>query len=84
MHQFPVTVYYDETDLGAIVYHANYMKFIDRARADWVRGLGVDQNGDGKVENPEVPGTLIPESIAIWSAGPDGDFDTWADNVKTW
>ena len=44
MHQFPVTVYYDETDLGAIVYHATYMKFIDRARADWVRGLGVDQN----------------------------------------
>ncbi|MCA2013096.1 tol-pal system-associated acyl-CoA thioesterase [Pararhodobacter sp. CCB-MM2] len=44
MHQFPVTVYYDETDLGAIVYHANYMKFIDRARADWVRGIGVDQN----------------------------------------
>ncbi|PWE27056.1 tol-pal system-associated acyl-CoA thioesterase [Pararhodobacter marinus] len=44
MHTFPVTVYYDETDLGAIVYHANYMKFIDRARADWVRSIGVDQN----------------------------------------
>lgn len=44
MHRFPVTIYYDETDLGAIVYHANYLKFIDRARADWVRELGVDQN----------------------------------------
>lgn len=44
MHRFPVTIYYDETDLGAIVYHANYLKFIDRARADWVRGVGVDQN----------------------------------------
>lgn len=44
MHRFPVTIYYDETDLGGIVYHANYLKFIERARSDWVRRLGIDQN----------------------------------------
>lgn len=43
-----------------------------------------DSNFDNRLENPEAPGTLIPESIAVWSAGPDGDFDTWKDNVKTW
>ena len=43
-HVFPVTVYYEDTDMGGIVYHANYLKFIERARSNWVRGLGVDQN----------------------------------------
>ncbi|TRD21660.1 tol-pal system-associated acyl-CoA thioesterase [Palleronia caenipelagi] len=43
-HRFDVTVYYEDTDMGGIVYHANYLKFIERARSDWVRGLGVDQN----------------------------------------
>ncbi|TDL76340.1 tol-pal system-associated acyl-CoA thioesterase [Palleronia sediminis] len=42
-HVFPVTVYYEDTDMGGIVYHANYLKFIERARSDWVRGEGVDQ-----------------------------------------
>lgn len=43
-HHFPVTVYYEDTDMGGIVYHANYLKFIERARSDWVRRLGIDQN----------------------------------------
>jgi acyl-CoA thioester hydrolase len=44
MHTYPVTVHYEDTDMGGIVYHANYLKFIERARSDWVRALGVDQN----------------------------------------
>jgi acyl-CoA thioester hydrolase len=44
MHRFPVTVYYEDTDMGGIVYHANYLKYIERARSAWVRELGVDQN----------------------------------------
>ena len=44
MHKFPVRVYYEDTDMGGIVYHANYLRFIERARSDWVRGIGVDQN----------------------------------------
>ncbi|MEM0937480.1 MAG: tol-pal system-associated acyl-CoA thioesterase [Pseudomonadota bacterium] len=44
MHSFPVTVYYEDTDMGGIVYHANYLKFIERGRSDWVRQRGIDQN----------------------------------------
>ena len=43
-HRFPVTVYYEDTDMGGIVYHANYLKYIERGRSAWVREMGVDQN----------------------------------------
>jgi acyl-CoA thioester hydrolase len=43
IHRFPVRVYYEDTDLAGIVYYANYLKFIERARSEWVRELGVDQ-----------------------------------------
>ncbi|GAA3868711.1 tol-pal system-associated acyl-CoA thioesterase [Celeribacter arenosi] len=42
-HRFPVHVYYEDTDLAGIVYYANYLKFIERARTEWVRDLGIDQ-----------------------------------------
>ena len=42
-HTFPLRVYYEDTDLAGIVYYANYLKFIERARSEWVRGLGIDQ-----------------------------------------
>ncbi len=42
-HTFPIRVYYEDTDLAGIVYYANYLKFIERARSEWVRELGVDQ-----------------------------------------
>ncbi len=44
----------------------------------------LDTDSDKQIENPEAPGTFLPETIAVWSAGPDGDFDTWKDNVKSW
>lgn len=44
IHTFPVRVYYEDTDMGGIVYHANYLRYIERARSDWVRKLGNDQN----------------------------------------
>ena len=43
-HIFPVRVYYEDTDMGGVVYHANFLRFIERARSDYVRALGVDQN----------------------------------------
>lgn len=43
-HEFPIRVYYEDTDMAGIVYYANYLKFIERARSDWVRQKGVDQN----------------------------------------
>ena len=42
-HSFAVKVYYEDTDLAGIVYYANYLKFIERARTEWVTALGVDQ-----------------------------------------
>ncbi|MTH36447.1 tol-pal system-associated acyl-CoA thioesterase [Paracoccus limosus] len=43
MHQFPIRVYYEDTDLAGIVYYANYLKFIERGRSEWLRDLGIDQ-----------------------------------------
>ena len=42
-HSFSLRVYYEDTDLAGIVYYANYLKFIERARSEWVRGIGLDQ-----------------------------------------
>ena len=43
-HCFETRVYYEDTDLAGIVYYANYLKFIERARTEWVREKGVDQS----------------------------------------
>jgi acyl-CoA thioester hydrolase len=40
-HRFPVRVYYEDTDLAGIVYYANYLKFIERARSEWVREIAL-------------------------------------------
>ena len=42
-HQFRTKVYYEDTDLAGIVYYANYLKFIERARSEWIAALGIDQ-----------------------------------------
>ncbi len=36
-HKFKIRVYYEDTDMAGIVYYANYLKYIERARSDWVR-----------------------------------------------
>jgi acyl-CoA thioester hydrolase len=40
---FPVRVYWEDTDAGGVVYYANYLRFLERARSEWLRALGVDQ-----------------------------------------
>lgn len=40
----PVRVYYEDTDAGGVVYYANYLKFCERARTDWLRAFGIGQN----------------------------------------
>ncbi|MDJ0827648.1 MAG: tol-pal system-associated acyl-CoA thioesterase [Rhodobacter sp.] len=42
-HIFTTRVYYEDTDLAGIVYYANYLKFIERARTEFVREMGIDQ-----------------------------------------
>ncbi|SLN62479.1 Acyl-CoA thioester hydrolase YbgC [Pseudoruegeria aquimaris] len=43
IHSYPVEVFYEDTDMAGVVYHANYLRFIERARSTMVRELGVDQ-----------------------------------------
>ena len=50
-HHFALTVYFEDTDTAGVVYYANYLKFMERARSDMIRAVGVDQSemlrGDG-------------------------------------
>ncbi len=41
---WPVRIYWEDTDAGGIVFYANYLKFMERARTEWLRALGVDQS----------------------------------------
>ncbi len=41
---WPVRVYYEDTDSGGVVYYANYLKFMERARSEWLRSLGFEQD----------------------------------------
>ena len=41
---FPVRVYYEDTDAGGVVYFVNYLRFMERARTEWLRRLGFDQS----------------------------------------
>lgn len=41
---WPVRVYYEDTDHGGVVYHANYLKFMERARSEWLRSFGLEQD----------------------------------------
>ena len=43
-YQIPVQVYYEDTDAGGVVYYANYLKFMERARTEWLRALGFEQD----------------------------------------
>ena len=41
---WPIRIYYEDTDAGGIVYHTNYIKFMERARTEWLRNLGFEQD----------------------------------------
>ena len=40
---FPIRIYWEDTDAGGIVFYANYLKFFERARTEWLRSLGIQQ-----------------------------------------
>lgn len=50
-HRFALTIYFEDTDTAGVVYYANYLKFMERARSDMIRAAGIDQaealRGDG-------------------------------------
>lgn len=41
--KWPLRIYYEDTDAGGVVYHANYLNFMERARTEWLRALGFEQ-----------------------------------------
>lgn len=45
VYSFPLRVYFENTDAGGVVYHAEYLKFLERARTEWLRRLGFDHQG---------------------------------------
>jgi acyl-CoA thioester hydrolase len=71
-HRLALRVYYEDTDLAGIVYYANYLKFIERARTEWVRALGIDQ-GRIKAEQDIVFAVRRVEADYLLPAR----FDDW-------
>ena len=43
-HRWPIRVYYEDTDFSGVVYHAAYLKFLERGRTEFLRHLGIDQS----------------------------------------
>jgi len=51
LFSWPVRVYYEDTDSGGVVYYANYLKFFERARTEWLRSLGLNQDKLAQEQN---------------------------------
>ena len=60
-YSFPIRVYYENTDAGGVVYHAEYLKFLERARTEWLRHLGFDHQGLARTHRVQ----LIVTSLAV-------------------
>ena len=58
---FPVRIYYEDTDSGGVVYYANYLKYMERARTEWLRSLGFEQ--DRMIEDDGV--VFAVRSVAV-------------------
>ncbi len=59
IHYFPLRVYYEDTDVGGVVYYANYLKFMERGRSEMLRCLGIDQKGMLDYNNSEDVGFVV-------------------------
>ena len=64
MHILPVRVYFEDTDFTGLVYHANFLKFCERGRSDFIRNLGIDHRS---LENPEQgdPAVFVVRRIEV-------------------
>ena len=66
VHRFAVRVYFEDTDLSGMVYHANYLRWFERARSDMLRLLGIDQ----RAANEAGEGAFAVADLAIRYASP--------------
>ena len=77
-HVFQCRVYYEDTDLAGIVYYANYFKFIERARTEFVREIGIDQtelkSGEGivfavqRVEADYIKPAQFDDELSVYTS----------------
>lgn len=80
--RFPVRVYWEDTDAGGIVYHANYLKFMERARSDMLRRIGFGQNdqrivrGDEPIATGKVRVGVIGARSFVPTPLPDDLYET--------
>jgi acyl-CoA thioester hydrolase len=66
MHVMPVRVYYEDTDFSGIVYHASYLRFMERGRTNYLRLLGTDQRALFAEAQKEAPGfAFVVRSMTI-------------------
>jgi acyl-CoA thioester hydrolase len=66
VHRFAVRAYFEDTDLSGVVYHANYLRWFERARSDFVRLLGIDQ----RAANEAGEGAFAVVDLSIHYAAP--------------
>ena len=66
VHRFAVRAYFEDTDLSGVVYHANYLRWFERARSDFVRLLGIDQ----RAANEAGEGAFAVADLTIRYAAP--------------
>ena len=59
VYSFPVRVYFENTDAGGVVYHAEYLKFLERARSEWLRHLGFDHQGLARMHRSQFVVTVM-------------------------
>jgi acyl-CoA thioester hydrolase len=78
VYSFPVRVYFENTDAGGVVYHGEYLKFLERARTEWLRHLGFDHQALAR--NHRL--VFIVSSLAIEFVKPARLDDTVAVSVK--
>jgi acyl-CoA thioester hydrolase len=67
MHRLLIRIYYEDTDFSGIVYHASYLRFMERARTEWLRQLGIDQRAAFAMTPPIA---FVVRRIAIEFAKP--------------
>jgi acyl-CoA thioester hydrolase len=66
--EFPVRVYWEDTDAGGIVFYANYLKFFERARTEWLRSLGIGQQR----LREQTGGMFVVSETSVRYLGPPG------------
>jgi acyl-CoA thioester hydrolase len=63
-HVLPIRVYFEDTDCAGVVYHANFIKFCERGRSDFIRLLGIDHGGLANLEQG-APAVFVVRHIEI-------------------